>query len=233
LAIVPLLFVQIPQPKREKQEKGIRAVLSDLAGGFEYAWKTKGIRYMMITIFVGTILMSPAFTFFPLLIRDHFGGDAMQLGSFQAVYALAGLGGAAVLVSWGGFRKKIYTSLGGTAIMGVGMTLLCATPPDLFPLALVAIGIVGFGLSIHSSPIQAIYQSVVPKEKQARLFAINGALVYGSIPIAMAVGGPIADTIGIRSVYYMAAAGFAFFIISRLLIPSIRNIEGEPVTAKK
>lgn len=225
LAIGPLIFTRIPQPRRDTQEEGIRSMLADLAEGFKFAWRSKGVRYLLLTILIGAIFMFPAFNLFPILISAVFKGGAMHLGVFEAIYAFAGIAGAAVLIAWGGFKRKIKTSLLGTSIVCGGMLMLSVVPANLFLLSLVAIGIVGFGLPIHGSPLHAIYQTVVPRQKQARFFAIQEAAINTSLPISMVIGGRIADVYGIRTVYYIATAAMIFFILTRSLIPSIRNIE--------
>ena len=60
---------------------------------------------------VGNFLFNPAFSLLPLLVTNYFGGKALHLGWLEAAVGIGVLLGGLVLSAWGGFRRRILTSL--------------------------------------------------------------------------------------------------------------------------
>ena len=82
---------------------------------------------------------------------------------------MAGVGivvGGLALSVWGGFRRKVYTSIMGMIVLGLGMVLLGLAPSGLFGLALVAILLVGLMLPLVDGPFMAIVQGAVAPESR-------------------------------------------------------------------
>ena len=67
------------------------------------------------------LLFAPAFALLPLLVTEHFGGGALQLGALEAAAGAGMIVGGVLLSVWGGFKRRIYTSLLGVGAMGVGI----------------------------------------------------------------------------------------------------------------
>lgn len=183
-----------------------------------------------------TLGIATVLSFAPAFVIGPFAGGVIELGVFQAIYAGFGILAAIVLSAWGGFKRKIYTSLLGTSIGLLGFLIILCSPSNRFAFALIGIGVFGFALPIHGSPITAIYQTIIPKEKQARAFSINQAMLYASMPLGMAIFTPLADRAGILSAYYIGVFGLGLLIVMRLRIPSIRTIDsaqsGESIDTK-
>ena len=65
------------------------------------------------------IASTPAFSLIPLLVRDHFGGDAAQLSLLEALFGVGVIAGGLILSVWGGFKRKIHTILAGIVIFSI------------------------------------------------------------------------------------------------------------------
>jgi DHA3 family macrolide efflux protein-like MFS transporter len=171
------------------------------------------------------IALTPAFSLLPLLVSKHFNGDAAQLGLLEAVIGVGIILGGLLLSAWGGFRRKILTTLMGLSILGLGMFVLGFVPENLFWLAIACCFAVGLLVPLVDGPISAILQATVEPHMQGRVFTLIGSLVSLTSPFSLAVAGPISDWIGLQVWYIISgllvsATGLVFFFI-----PAIFNIE--------
>ncbi|MFN2190494.1 MAG: MFS transporter, partial [Candidatus Promineifilaceae bacterium] len=173
------------------------------------------------------IATSPAFTLLPLLVKNHFGGGAAELGILEGSAGVGMLLGGLLLGIWGGFKRRIYTSLVGVALMGVSLLMLGFTPGSLFWLAIVSVFIMGLTIPLVDGPIMAIMQSNVDPKIQARVFTLVSSLLAITSPIGLMIAGPLSDLIDIR--IWFVAAGIACVLagIVLMFIPSVIHIEDE------
>ena len=80
--------------------------------------------------------------------------------------------------------------------------------------------------------LTALYQTMVPKEKQGRVFTLagptGGALIMAMAPMGLAILGPLADVIGVRSIYLMGAVMAVVVMSALAAAPTVRNMGEEP-----
>ncbi len=80
IAIVPLFFIQIPQPERKPEEIDAKpSIFREMGEGFRYVLSWPGLTVILIMATMINFFLSPSISLMPLLIKDHFGGDALQL----------------------------------------------------------------------------------------------------------------------------------------------------------
>jgi DHA3 family macrolide efflux protein-like MFS transporter len=241
LAIVPLLFVTIPQPRRDDLGVGQPSVWADMGAGLRYIWSWPGLVILIGAAMIMKIALTPAFSLLPLLVSDHFGGDAAQYSLLEAVVGAGIVAGGLLLSTWGGFPRRIHTTIMGVVGIGLGLGLLGLVPGELFWMALGCIFLVGLMIPMTDGPIMAIIQSSVSPEVQGRVFTMMGSLLWITSPFSLAVAGPVSDWLGLQ-VWYLAAGtlcaivGLAGFFI-RPLVAIEENVNGrklqEPVGTRK
>jgi DHA3 family macrolide efflux protein-like MFS transporter len=232
LAVVPLFFVRMPQtpglaPSGTEGRLTSRSIVRDLVAGFRYVWTQRGLFLLFVTATVGILFVQPALTFLPLLVTQHFGGQAMELGWMQSAYGLGYIGGGAILGVWGSFKRRMVTSVVGTVGIGIGILAMGLVPSTAFPLALAIWLFVGLTFPIALGPIRAIYQSSVPAEMQGRFFILNDAVVRAMSPLGLAIAGPLVDTLGVQFLWVIAGIALVGLALVRLLTPAILHL-GEP-----
>jgi DHA3 family macrolide efflux protein-like MFS transporter len=236
LAIVPLLFVEIPQPKRDDLNlpnvNARPSIWADLRAGFQYVWIWPGMMILIAGAMLFKIALTPAFSLLPLLVSKHFNGNATQLSILEAGIGIGIVLGGLLLSVWGGFRRKILTTLMGLSILGLIMFVLGFVPGNLFWLAIGCCFLLGLMIPLVDGPLFAVLQTTVDPQIQGRVFTLIGSLVSITSPFSLVVAGPISDWIGLQVWYIIAgvlvsATGLIFFFI-----PAIVNIEDhgkEPV----
>jgi DHA3 family macrolide efflux protein-like MFS transporter len=229
IAILPLLFVTIPQPVRTDtngDDGGAKSsVWADLRAGLRYTREMPGLLSIMVMAMIINFLSVPAFSMMPLLVKTHFLGGAPQYAASEAAWGAGVLVGGLLLGVWGGFRRKVFTSLSGLMLMGIGVTAIAFVPSDKFALVVVFTLLAGAMNPIVNGPLHALLQSVVTPEMQGRVFTLTLSLSILITPLSLAVAGPVADLIGVRALYLVGGLSFLIAGGVAMFVPSIANVE--------
>jgi DHA3 family macrolide efflux protein-like MFS transporter len=231
-AILPLFFLQVPQPERIERQAAAGtikpSVWQDFKEGLRYMLGWPGLLMIALMAVVINFLLTPAFSLLPLLVKDHFGGGAMELGWVNSASGIGVILGGLILGVWGGFKKRrIATTFLGLLGLGTGILLLARAPANQLLWAVGGILLAGIMQPITNGPIGAVMQSTVDPDMQARVFSLLGSLAGGMSPIGLLLAGPIADRVGIQAWFLLGGILCILMSIIGMLIPSVRNIESQ------
>jgi DHA3 family macrolide efflux protein-like MFS transporter len=228
-AIVPLFFVYIPQPQRASTATvaaGSKATLwTDVREGLRYVRGWPGLLAVAGLAMALNFLVTPAMSLMPILVTDHFSGEALQLGWMNSAWGVGLVLGGVILGAWGGFRQRIVTVLTGIVGLGLGLLLVGLTPATAFPLALVGLF---FGAAMNSmcnGSAHALLQQVVAPEMQGRVFTLVVSLCNAATPLGMAIAGPVADAVGVRTLYLVGGAVQIMLGVGGFFVPAIMRLE--------
>ncbi len=225
-AIGPLFFIPIPQPARSATAgTGVRAYLGEIREGFRYVWRWKGLRYIIgIAAFIN-FAVQPAFSLLPLLVRKHFSGGALQLSWLETAFGIGVVVGGLALSVWGGFRRRVHTSLAGIIGMGVGIAMMGFLPASGLFIGIGALFVVGMMNPLANGPLEALLQATIAPGMQGRVLALLGSLVTAMSPLSLALAGPVSDIIGIQ--FWYLVGGITMIVLggAAFLSPTIMRIE--------
>lgn len=232
-AIVPLLFIHVPQPEnwQTQSAQGLKAFGrefgKDLKAGLHYVWSWPAMMMLMVMAMIINLVLNPAFALLPLLVNGHFEGGALQLGFLESTFGLGLVVGGILLGIWGGFKRKIVTSLCGLIGMGLATLVMGFTPNTMFYVAVLGAFAIGYMNPFVNGPVFAIMQTTVAPEMQGRVFTLIGSLSGLMSPIGLMIAGPLADRFGVQA--WFVVGGFVTLLmgISGFFIPTIMNIEEE------
>lgn len=226
LAILPLILVNVPLPSSGQAGEDEPAVFwSELLTGLRYVMRWRGLLAIVFMAMAIKIALTPAFSLLPLLVSDYFGGNAMQLGLLEAILGVGMLFGGLILGVWGGFRRRIYTSLAGVIAMGASLLLLGFVPAGFFGLALLSVFLIGLTATMVDGPIMAVFQTTVAPEVQGRVFTVTGSLIAVTSPFGLVIAGPVTDLIGLKTWYLIAGAVCIALGVLLFFIPDVVYIE--------
>lgn len=236
-AIVPLLFIHVPQPQTQDENGAEKAPASrsywtDLRAGLRYVLDRPALIILMSMAMLVNLVLTPAFSFMPLLVTNHFAGTAWHLGAIDAAAGIGMLAGGLVLSFWGGFKRRVLTTLMGLFFLGLSLVMLGLVPANLFFLAIAVAVLAGFMIPMIDGPLIAILQAIVAPEVQGRVFTLLGSLSKAMTPLGLIIAGPVADLIGVRSWFIMGGLVTSGLAVASLLIPQLLHIEDgqEPLT---
>jgi DHA3 family macrolide efflux protein-like MFS transporter len=174
---------------------------------------------------LGNLLFNPAFSLMPLLVTDHFGGRAVELGWMEASLGIGIVLGGLTLSAWGGFRPRILTTIAGFTGIGLGVLILGVVPASAYRLALGAIFIVGVAVSMTDGPLMAVIQASVAPEMQGRVFTLLVSAVKAASPLSLVIAGPIADLVGVRAWYLVAGVACLLMGVGGFFVPAVVHLE--------
>ncbi|MCL5997378.1 MAG: MFS transporter [Chloroflexi bacterium] len=231
LAVLPLFFIAVPQPPRTTTEGAPRgSMLHDLRDGLRYVWHWPGLLIVCVMATVINFLVNPAFSLLPILVTKHFGGEAIQLGLINSMLGVGMVAGGLLLSVWGGFRRRVFTSMVGLVGMGIGIAVVGIAPANGFGLAVAAMLLTGLMNPITNGPLFATLQSRVAPEMQGRVMSLLSAASTAVSPLSLAIAGPVADALGVQLWYVLGGVVCALMGVAGFFIPALVNLEGPAQT---
>jgi len=227
IAITPLFFISIPQPKRKVDEAPLsaKAVLGDMGEAFKFMKVNPGILWITIVAAFLNFVLAPTDTFLPLLVIQHFHLGALQLSMLQSGMGIGVVIGGLLLGVWGGFKNRVLTSMLGIMGIGAGIVLVGIAPSQLFYMALAGMVLCGIMNAFGNGPIMAIMQSKVPPEMQGRVMGLVSSICMAMMPLAMLISAPVVKVTGLQAWYWASGIITIALGAAALCIPQIIGLE--------
>ena len=227
LAILPLLFIAIPRPVRSDSGEMVspESVWLDVHSGLKYVARWPGMLAILLMATVINFLLNPAFSFMPLLVTRHFQGGAAELGWLESGFGVGVIAGGLLLGVWGGFKRKIITTLVGLMGMGVGILAVGFSSPDGYWMALAGLALAGLMNPLVNGPLFALLQTKVEPDMQGRVFTLVSSMAGAISPLGMLVAAPVADWLGIQAWYVVGGLACALMGMSGFLIRPVVTID--------
>jgi DHA3 family macrolide efflux protein-like MFS transporter len=176
--------------------------------------------------------LNPTGTLTPLLITRHYEAGPWHLGAIESAWGVGVIGGGLLLSVWGGFKKRIVTSMFFLMVLGISVLVVGFTPSSMFLLALAGNALSGATNPLVNGPLFALLQDKVAPEMQGRVFTMVSSLAGAMSPIGLALAAPVADQLGIQ-VWWWIGGGFCLLAgAGMFLVPAVMNLEdGQPKPA--
>lgn len=230
-AVLPLLLLSVPEPERRAEGAGRAPVLRDVRAGLRYLRGLPGLLALIGFAAGINLFLVPAFALLPLLVLQELRGDVGSQAWLSAAFSAGIIGGGLVLGVWGGFRSRVRTAL--AAIVGLGLATLAlgVTPAGLFPLAVMAMVVVGACAAVANGGIAAVLQATVAPEYQGRVFTLMASAAGAMTPLGLLLATPIADLAGLRTWYLVGGIACATLGAAAFLVRTLVEMEGPPAQA--
>ncbi|HNA90492.1 MAG TPA: MFS transporter, partial [Anaerolineales bacterium] len=227
MGITPLFFFSVPQPQRSEIHSSAQknSFLQDMGAGFKYMASWPGLLMLGLMATLLNFLMAPTSALTPLLVTKYFQLGALELGSLDSFFGVGMIAGGITLSVWGGFKKKIVTSLTGIALFSFAILAIAAAPADKFWIMMVSMAVIGFMMPIVNGPIHALFQSVVEPEMQGRVLSLVGSVAQAMMPIGFLIAGPVTDATSLQTWFWIAGILNLLIALIGFFIPAIMNIE--------
>jgi DHA3 family macrolide efflux protein-like MFS transporter len=232
IAVACLLPLVIPQPERTTlTDKASH--FGDMKQGFHYIWSRPGLVMLISMVALLIFFVAPASSLIPVLVNEHLEGDVLKLGWLTSASGIGGVLGGLLLGVWGGFKKRMRTAFLGFFIMipcsvGIGFSF----PAIFYTTTVPAMLFMGVGLALVNAPLGAIMNSVIAKDMQGRVFSLYGSIVTAAFPLGLVIGGPVADALGIRSLYFIASVAWLVILCLFSLSKSLMDLENQKAAEK-
>ncbi len=227
IAVSCLLPLFIPQPPRTTLTVKPN-YFGEMKQGFSYIWSRPGLAMLIGMVALLIFFAVPAASLFPIMVKNHLEGNVIMLGWIGTAMGIGGILGGLLMGVWGGFKKRIHTAILGFAVMIPFSIIIGFTSVDIFYYTTVpAMIFMGIGNAFVNAPMTAIMNKVVAKDIQGRVFSLYGSFVTLMMPLGLVIAGPVADAFDIRSVYFIASAGWFIVLALALLSKPLMNLENQ------
>jgi predicted MFS family arabinose efflux permease len=196
-------------------------MLFDLREGAIYAWRSRPIRLLLGVLAVVSFMATPYQPLMPAFVREAYAGGPQTLGFLVAAAgfgALVGTGFLSARGSTAGLTSLIAIS---TACAGIALTAFSVT--RWFPLSLLLMAVVGFGILATTVSVSMILQSLVEDRVRGRVMSLYTAAFLGVAPLGGFVAGAAADRIGAAST--LAVGGVCCTLAGLALVRGRRHLE--------
>ena len=227
-AVLPLALIRIPEVSQRNDPSSPEKAPTfwqDFLSGLRYVRSWPGLLMLMAMAMMVNFLLTPAGSLMPILVTEHFEGGVLQLGWIEFAFGFGMIAGGLVLGAWGGFNKRIKTTMAGLFGLGIGFSLIGLIPSDLFLLAVLSAFLAASMIPIVNGPVHAIIQATVDPQMQGRVFTLIGSLGSAMAPLGLIIAGPVADAIGVQSWYVIGGVACILLAVVGYFIPALMNIE--------
>lgn len=187
----------IPIRPHRKGLEGKASSLKEIRSGFFYLKDNRLIKRLLAYQLAVLFLISPSAFLTPLMVSRTFGAQVWRLTASEMTYSLGMILGGLLIASWGGFQKKLNTTMFAGAFYGALMLGLGIAP--VFPLYLFFNTLIGITSPCYNAPITVTIQEHVSQEMHGRIFSFMQIATSCALPLGMAVFGPLADMVRIQT----------------------------------
>ena len=198
-AVAGLALAKIPTVVDAAAED--QHVLANLRDGWRALSATRGLVILIVGVTIGMVAFAPLGAIFPLMTFDHFGGDGYAASFIEAAFGAGMVVGSVVLMAWGG-GKRLAGLIAVAAIVVGATTAACGfLAPDMFWAFAVLCAVMAMACAWFNGPLITLIQRNVPEEKTGRALGLAMAGMGLASPIGIALGGMLAEGIGVASFF--------------------------------
>jgi MFS transporter, DHA3 family, macrolide efflux protein len=192
-AVALLCFVRIPPRARVSEGEPRVRLIDDAIRGFRMIFASPSLIGLSL-ILAASNFLGMFGILLPPLILARTGSHEATLAAVMVAGAAGGVLGGITIGLWGGPRRRIHgvlwaillNGLFGQVLLGLGRTPMTWQ---------IASFLTSFLFPIFYACSQSIWQSKTDPDAQGRVFAARRIIVEAMGPVAMAVAGPLADSV--------------------------------------
>jgi len=221
LAVIVGLLLMRPEelhaPPPIPRPRTVRAVLASVGEGLTYARRSPAVLLPVVVVgLAATIGMNFQVTI-PPFARDVLAGDAAAFGFLMTASGLGSVAAALYLATRR--RPSAWAIAVGATMLGAGLLLTAALP--VYPVAMPALAIAGFGAIWMAANGNTLIQSTVPDELRGRVISVYTTVFAGSTPIGALFAGYLASRWG--AVAALAVGGLLTIVVGLAALAWLRR----------
>jgi hypothetical protein len=249
-AIGMLLLVIIPNPTETAVGRASRGtLLQESVFGFRYIFSNRSLLGLLLIFFTTNLTFGLSMILMAPMILERTAHNSVILGTTMMMFGVGGVVGGLVIAAWGGFKRRIHGVLLGLVFLSIFGQIVIGLGRGIQVWAVGAF-LAMFFMPLVNGSSQAIWQAKVSPDIQGKVFATRRLIAQISSPVAMIMGGRLADAVfepamasggafaqffqplvgsepGSGMALLFIFAGFTGVIAAVIgyLVPAIRNVE--------
>lgn len=218
-------FIQVSTHDDEPHTLTIQSTLIDIRDGFKYLWKLKGIRNMLLIAAMLNFFTVPVIVNgFPYLFEVILRVDSVFLSMVMASFPVGIIISSVILGSKAQQDRVSPIMIKGLYGMSIAFSVFAVATYFVIDssitflvfmlIAVVSTIVTGFFNGFVNVPFSVAIQKSVDPKFLGRTFSVVSLIAGGITPIAIALGGIIIQTYGLRTLLVFAT--IAMFVTSFL-----------------
>lgn len=225
-AVAGLALAKIPTVIDKAAEN--QHVLANLHDGWRSLSANRGLVILIAGVTVGMVAFAPLGAIFPLMTFDHFGGDGYAASLVEAAFGIGMVCGSIVLMAWGG-GKRLALLIGVAALIVGATTMACGfLAPSMFWAFVALCAVMAIACAWFNGPLITLIQRNVAEEKTGRALGLSMAAMGLASPIGIALGGMLAESIGVAPFFVVDGAICLVLGLVVYLPKSVRALDHAP-----
>ncbi|MBY8984579.1 MAG: MFS transporter [Candidatus Lokiarchaeota archaeon] len=230
IAVIPLLMIKIPSVRNltEISEKvKTTSFKKDFKEGIITIKIIPGLLILLFLDMIINFLVAPVNVLLPLYINVIHLGTALDL-AFLSMFLNGGmiLGGVITTLKKNWKHKNSTYFIGMMIVLGL-LSVLGIAPRGIFILLWLGVGMIGLILPIINTIYMTIIQTTVPPDKMGRVSSVIQSFANAMFPIGTIIAGPLAEAIGIRSVFIYGSIIGVLVVFLTWRFTKMRHIDYE------
>ena len=219
--LLALLLVKLRRARSGGEKSHFFAELKD---GIDYTYRHADIRQQLIIVALSALFGRAVIVMLPAFAGSVFGGGSSTLATLTSVSGAGAVVAGFYLTVIGSGNRLLWSTVGGTVVTGVLMTLLGATTN--YALGIVLVAILGFSLTLVGVGSQARIQTIVAETMRGRVLSLWAAVAFSAPAIGSVIIGSIADRHGLGIT--VVIGGIVCTLLSLVLAWSVSRLPSEP-----
>ncbi len=213
-------------PKKADSAEGTGAYYREMTEGFRFVVAQPWLKTLFVASALFGILASPAAMLTPLQVTRAFGADEWRLMAIELAFSVGMMAGGILISAWGGFKNKARTMVLAWLLFGLATVMFGVIPNFWVYLAVMIL--CGCSMPVYNTPAMTLLQTKIPPGLMGRVFSVLMVLNGLSMPLGMALFGPLGDIVKIESLLIVSGL---MLISGGLIIAGRRELTqaGEPI----
>jgi DHA3 family macrolide efflux protein-like MFS transporter len=179
-------------------------VIAEMNAGMKFIFTHSAVSFVILSLMAGMFVIRCFFALIAVYVRDVLRGGSALFGSISSLVGVGIIAGTQLIRHFAHEKSKGHLVILG--LVGIGISIMLMAAFANIPVTMVATLGIGFWVGFLIVPTQVLLQEETPKEMLGRVSSSLMSVMSISQVLAMSGAGPLAQTIGIRNLYYLSAA---------------------------
>jgi MFS transporter, DHA3 family, macrolide efflux protein len=187
----------------------LKSILTDMMAGVRFIFTHATISFVMLAMAAGMFALSCFAPLIAIYVRDTLKSTEFQFGVINSMIGVGMIFATQFITRFAKNQSKSLLVISGLLGMGVAVVVMAS----IGHVAVAAIGAfgIGFGAIFIIVPTQTLMQQETPVELVGRVSSSFMSVLSISQLLGLVISGSLAQTIGIRNLFFASAAMLALF----------------------
>ncbi len=187
-----------------KDSHPLKSVLNDLLAGMKFIFTHSTISFVILAMAAGMFAVSCFGPLIAVYVRDELRATSLAFGIINSLIGVGMIAGTLLISRFARQVSKTHLALWGLFTMGAFVVVLAAFKT----IAAASVGMLGLGVGVIFVIVsaQTLMQGQTPMELIGRVSGSFMAVLSLAQLIGLVLSGSLAQTLGIRNLFYASAA---------------------------